>query len=414
MIDRRAALAALGSAACAAARTAAPPAMPQCPERALRSGLPVTTPEAAGLRAEGVAALVERSRASGSHALVVLHDGAVAVEEYFGRRPHPICAMSASKSVAQLAVAVLVGGAHARLDEPMTRAFPAWRADRRKSKVLLRHLLSHGSGLDVGRADVNAGETIERAAERAPMHHEPGMDFRYNNLAVDCLAPFVRARSGLHLDDLLQREVFGPLGVRGAWWVKDAAGCPRAAGELMIEPVELAKVGQLMLQDGVWEGRRVLPQAWVAQSTAPSQPYHEGCGLLWWLHGPRAWSLREELFASWEEAGVAQDVIARVRPLVGRAFASEDALTRARDARLTPDQRRELRRLLDARRAEPARVALTGAPTAYYAKGWVGQWLVVVPSRRLVAVRMRAVDRHDQRDSRAHEHRGFVDDALAL
>lgn len=410
-----AALLAGALAACASQRPVpAPPAPAPCVERATRSGFPVATPDEAGLHADALRTLLTHARASGSHAVVIVRDGRLAVEEYFGGRPHPICAMSVSKSVAQLAVGVMVREVRANLDERMSRTFRAWRDDRRKDKVTLRHLLTHTSGLDVTRAAWWRGETTEQTLTRAPMHHEPGMDFRYNNAAVDFVSVFVHARMRMHLDDLLQREVFGPIGVRGAHWAKDPAGHPMAAGELFIEPVELAKVGQLMLQDGVWEGRRILPPGWVARSTEPGQPFTESCGLLWWLHAPRRWALRDDLLASWDEAGVPMAVQTRVRPLVGRPFDSADSLTRARDALLTPDQRRELPRALRRQRVESARVTLTGPVDAYYANGWVGQWVVVVPSRRIVAVRMRDASPQDRNDSSAHEYGRFLDDVLAL
>jgi len=415
VIAPRGAALAAALVACASTRPAPPTPQPApCVERATRGGFPVATPDEAGLRADALRTLLTDARASGSHAVVVVRDGRLAVEEYFGGRPHPICAMSVSKSVAQLAVAVMVREARAGLDERMSRTFRAWRGDRRKDKVTLRHLLTHTSGLDVTRAAWWRAETTERALERAPMHHEPGMDFRYNNAAVDFLSVFVRARMRMHLDDLLQREVFGPIGVRGAHWAKDPGGHPMAAGELFIEPVELAKVGQLMLQDGVWEGRRILPPGWVERSTAPGQPFTESCGLLWWLHAPRRWSLRDDLLASWDEAGVPTALRSRLLPLVGRPFDSAEALARARDALLTPDQRRDLPRALRPQRVEPARVALTGPVDAYYANGWVGQWVVVVPSRRIVAVRMRDASSQDRNDSSPHEYSRFLDDVLAL
>lgn len=413
-MDRRGALLTLATAACASARRVVAPPPAPCVERATRSGLPAAAPDAAGLRRDALATLLERARATGSHGLVILRGGAVVVEEYFGHGARPLCAMSVSKSVTALAIGAMVRGSRTRLDEAMVHVFPAWRTDHRKRKITVQHVLAHTSGLDVTRASFSSGQTIAQAAERAPMHHHPGMDFRYNNAAVDLLAAFVREKTGLHLDDWLHREVFGPVGVRGAWWAKDRAGHPRAAGELFITPLELAKLGQLMLQDGVWEGRRVLPHDWVSRSIAPGQPFRQDCGLLWWLHGARAWSLREELFASWEEAGVPQSVIARVRPLVGRSFASPEALDRARDALLTPDARRELPRWLHPQRVEASRVALAGPVEAYCARGQAGQWVVVAPARGVVAVRMRRESAQDRDGSRPHEYAGFVDDVLAL
>jgi CubicO group peptidase (beta-lactamase class C family) len=396
-----------GQPPCPIAKAAPPPAV-------LRSGFATTTVEQAGFDRAAVATLLEHARASQTDALIVLRDGRLVIEDYFGGKPTAIYAMSASKSIAALAIAMLMkADPKLLLEEPVSATFAAWKSDAMKAHVTIRQLLNHTSGIAVDRAKFWRGQSTEDIVTAAPMRYEPGDDFRYNNAAVDFLSVLVFAKTDREwrLDDLLQREVFGPISVQGARWVKDTYGHPMAAGELEIEPLELAKLGQLMLQDGMWGGRRILPEGWVAESTHPSQHFREDCGLLWWLDAPMEVYVTEELLAQWRRVAAPAAVVSKAAPFIGKPFSSWKELRAAMG--LTPQEQDELKKSLSPYRMESVRVRLTGPVRAYMANGWLGQYLVVIPSSRIVAVRMHT-RRGEEPGDETVEYGGFVTDLRAL
>jgi CubicO group peptidase (beta-lactamase class C family) len=277
--------------------------------------------------------------------------------------------------------------------------------------------MTHTSGLANERARASKGESIEAVIGAEPMAYDPGTDFRYNNGAVDFLSVIVFAKAKLRLDDVLQRDIFGPMGVRGAHWKKDGAGHPMGAGELIIEPIELVKIGQLMLQDGVWDGKRLVPEGWVAECTRPSQSFTERYGMLWWLDAPSSTTITEELLARWKAVGVPDAIIAKVRALVGRSFASQIEIYNAVPKTMTKEEYAALEKVLDDTRVSMGRTKLLGPVRAWRAAGWMGQYMVIVPSAHLVALRMHVVQDRDQENDAAEDrvsYGTFTVDARAL
>ena len=270
---------------------AVPPAAGGSPDPVWVEGLTLARPGEHILEPQRTDAFVSRAREEGSTALVVLVDGKLVVEEYFGgSRDYTAFAMSVTKSVAALAIGVLHDRDLLQLDAPLSSSLvPEWQGGD-KASVTLRHLLTHTSGLDTtryGDPDHWLDGSIEAHGLAAPVAAAPDTTFVYNNQAADFLSVVARRADPdrLFLDDLLDRDVFGPLGITGAHWKKDGHGHPRAAGELLIRPIDLAKIGQLVLDEGTWNGRRIVSAAWIERMLAPGTPLYAGCGLLWWRDG---------------------------------------------------------------------------------------------------------------------------------
>ena len=97
---------------------------------------------------------------------------------------------------------------------------------------------------------------------------EPGSRTFYNNKAVDLLAPIVLAASGRRLDAYVRDEIFAPMGIREFEWAIDPVGHPQCMAGLVIRPEDLAKIGQMMLDGGTWQGRRIVSPDWIARSTS--------------------------------------------------------------------------------------------------------------------------------------------------
>jgi CubicO group peptidase (beta-lactamase class C family) len=349
--------------------------------------------------------LLAKAAEQNSSAVVILRDGAIVTEAYrAGYDGRPIVAMSASKSIVGLAIGRLIGDGKLSLDTRIADLFPAWQTPG-KDRITVRHLLSHTSGLDPSRAQPS--ESIEDHAAKAVLVFEPGTRFQYNNGAVDFLAVVATRAAGMPFDAYVQQTIFEPLDIVGAQWMRDAAGVARGAGELVIRPVDLAKLGQLMLDGGAWHGRQIVPREWVAQATAASQPFTDDYGLLWWRDGSFSYVVSDAVLAAWRDAGVLDPVVDRVRPLVGVSFRDLAAWRRALGDILDADALTKLGTTLSRGDHVPLFYAAANGPVrGFSARGWLGEFLVVVPDRKLVAVRMRKPEAADY-DGRGGERDGF-------
>lgn len=93
----------------------------------------------------------------------------------------------------------------------------------------------------------------------------PGIDFAYNNLATWMLSRLVAQHTGEDVDTIITKEVLDPIGAGPHTWVRDADGIPMGFSGLHIDAEDLSLFGQLLLDDGVHEGARLLPEEWIRQ-----------------------------------------------------------------------------------------------------------------------------------------------------
>lgn len=239
----------------------------------------VTAPAAAsGIEAERLSTFVARANAAQTTALIVSYQGEEVWSE--GRLGVPTAAMSVSKAVTSLIVGRLVDEGHLDIHEPLAdRLLPEWKGGS-KEGITTWHLLSQLSGLPNERWTRSSGGDIASVGLGLEPVSSPGT-FLYSNGASDLLAVVAQRAHPwkLPLDD--QFENLGlPMGIVGDLWLKDPANVPRAAGELYLRPVDLHKLGLLVLGGGRWEGQQVVSEAWIDAMLGPAG--WEGYGLMWW------------------------------------------------------------------------------------------------------------------------------------
>lgn len=189
------------------------------------------------------------------------------------------------QSVEKSALAALVGAALARgaiasVDQPVVELVPDWaplNADPRSRGITVRHLLSLSAGFDIGAATSTSGKLPPADGWARRMAAAPGERFAYDNAIVPMLVAVVERAVGMPLAEFARRELVEPLGMAE----------PAYQPILHLRTQDMAKLGQLFLQLGEWNGRRILPADYVADATRPqnaggppaSMPY----GLMWWL-----------------------------------------------------------------------------------------------------------------------------------
>jgi CubicO group peptidase (beta-lactamase class C family) len=246
---------------------------------------------------------VGRGGVPDTRALLVVHRGAIVVERYasgFGPDSR-FQSWSMAKSITQALVGILVR--QGKLDVGAAADVPAWRADGDPRRaVTLDQLLHMTSGVaneddldDPADSVVTRmlfGDRSARMAEYAaslPLAHPPGSRWAYSTATSMIVADIVqRAAAGGKeaMLDFMRRELFDPLGMRSAVPEFDAGGTFMGGGFFHASARDYARFGYLYLRDGVWEGRRILPEGWVDYTRAapPSGNY----GAHFWLNLPPA------------------------------------------------------------------------------------------------------------------------------
>ncbi|ADV68376.1 serine hydrolase domain-containing protein [Deinococcus maricopensis] len=266
--------------------------------------LPVVPPHTVGLDPQRLEQAERHLTAQRPHAtsLLVARHGQLAFERYFGIQAHEAQdTQSITKSLVSLLTGVVVRRGLLHLDQPILQDWPdAQRTltDPRWHAVTVRHLLTMTSGLPSEITNPAYDDAWFLNAD--PVHFtltqtlrtEPGTEFHYSNAGVHLLGTLLARVTGQPLERVLQDTLLSPLGIPARPWPRDPQGRVWASGMLHLTPRELLRLGQLVLQEGQWQGHTLVPARWIKHMTRPwveGYAFMEGLpryGWLWWLPGP--------------------------------------------------------------------------------------------------------------------------------
>jgi hypothetical protein len=218
---------------------------------------------------------------------------------YHGGAAHTMQSVTKSVTSATIGAAILHGDFRASLDTPVLHWFEPARVkhvDARKRRMTLRHLLTMTAGLDwdedLPYSDPkNAAGLMEGTEDwvafviNRPMAYEPGSHFTYSSGVSELLAHIFRKETGQDLEDYARNHLFEPLGIHDYHWKRSPLGEVDSEGGLFLSDHELAKIGELYRQLGMWHGERLLGEDWVRESVTPRSDPGEGYryGYQWWL-----------------------------------------------------------------------------------------------------------------------------------
>lgn len=266
--------------------------------------LPRATPGETRVSASALEEVARIADAKNASALLVVHGGKVVLERHWrGHRPHdPTNSASMAKTITSLLVGIAVGeGKIKSLDEPAATWLPAWRDDDHR-KITLRHLLQMHAGLaPMGEytdpfsdaAYLALGTDLRYVVDNVTAAAEPGTVFDYNNVSFQALGFVLEAATGMRYAEYLSEKLWRPLGAADASiWLDREGGSAHTSGFLFAEPEDWAKVGLMLLHDGEWDGRRIVPRDYLRAMLVAS-PREPAYGLGIWLAND-AFQAREE------------------------------------------------------------------------------------------------------------------------
>ena len=247
---------------------------PSEPVAATGSELPRSTPEHQGVPSDAVLAMVRRWEREGNepHGVVVIRHGHELAQGAWRPWPRDGIRLVYSVSKTFLAIAAAFAEAEGLLarGERLVDVFPeaAGAAGPRAARITVEDCLRMSTGHHTDTLDGFAGLGEESAALflAAEPEQEPGSWFMYHNGASRMLALAVQRRAGERLVDYLRPRLLDPIGIREAVWTR-SAGADLGFSGLHVSTESVARLGLLLLHDGAWDGRQVLPAGWVATAT---------------------------------------------------------------------------------------------------------------------------------------------------
>jgi CubicO group peptidase (beta-lactamase class C family) len=244
-------------------------------EAAFASKLPRSTPEEQGVASEGVLAFLDAVGNSKHelHSFMMLRHGVVVAEgwwtPYGPRRNHML--YSLSKSFTSTAVGFAVSEGKLSVDDRVTSFFPndlPESVSDHLAELRVKHLLT----MSVGHAEdsspiIQKEQNWVKTFLALPIANQPGAVFLYNSGASYMLSAIVQKVTGQKVIDYLRPRLFSPLEIHGMTWETCPRGINTGGWGLSIQTEGLAKFGQFYLQHGAWNGRQLLPAAWVREAT---------------------------------------------------------------------------------------------------------------------------------------------------
>ena len=250
--------------------------------------LPQATRDQRTISAETLADVEAYAQAGKSNVLIVWRKGRVELARYWNdfSVKEPMISYSLAKPVSAVAVgrAILKGSVDS-LTQPVADFLPEWQGTERAG-ILMRHLLDMRSGLLPQDNAQEPGNILLRAylhprheeiiINRYPLTHVPGSRYEYNNATAELVSPVIERATGQRYENWVSEQVLKPIGALGGTiWLNRPDGVAHSGCCVLLPAETYLRLAILLMQDGVWEGERLLPEGYVntMRTATPQNPW---------------------------------------------------------------------------------------------------------------------------------------------
>jgi CubicO group peptidase (beta-lactamase class C family) len=260
------------------------------------------TPESQGIPSAAITKFLNRANESGMewHSFMLLRNGHIVAEGCW--KPFDLSykhtLYSLSKSFTSTAIGLLVTDKKINVEDQLITFFPDLlpaEISENLKQMKIKHLLSMNTG-----HDTDTTPTLQKSNEpwtkkflSLPVEHEPGTHFLYNSGATYMLGAIVKKVTGQDLETFLTSRLFQPLEIEDHDWEKSPEGLNVAGWGLRLKTEDIAKLGQLYLQKGKWNGKQILSEEWVnaagssqTKSNSGDGDWSQGYGYQFWRCKP--------------------------------------------------------------------------------------------------------------------------------
>lgn len=233
------------------------------------------TPESQGISSNRLLMLIQElndSEYTDMHHLMILKGGKVICECSFApyrsgmwHITHSMC-----KSITGMAVGMLIEEVQLSLDENIYKIFEQRMNPLAKifrPEVTVEHLLTMTSGVSFNESGIISGNDWLESYLNAPVIGTPGTKFQYNSLNSYVLSAIISERTGMTMEEYLRPRLFEPMGITRYLWETCPKGITKGGWGLFLCAEDMAKLGQLYLNKGRWNGQQLVSEEWVETST---------------------------------------------------------------------------------------------------------------------------------------------------
>lgn len=253
-------------------------------------------PEQAGVDSEGLLKMfgeISAEKGICPHSMIVLRGGKLIAKAEWTpfeiRRPH--VSHSMSKSVVSMAVGIALEEKLLSLDEKIADIFSEKMPEKphkHMNDITITHLLTMSSGAAFNEAKALMTKDWVKEFLSSEVIFEPGKEFHYNSLNTYMLSAVLCKRTGISLTEYLDKKLFAPMDIKGYYWEKCPLGIEKGGWGLYMGIFDYAKLGQLYLNGGIWNGKKLVSPEWVAESTSkkianPNDVSRDGYGYQIWI-----------------------------------------------------------------------------------------------------------------------------------
>ena len=261
---------------------------------------------------------VHSGKYTGISSILLARSGSLVLEEYFGGfgRDSLHTTRSAAKAITSALAGIAIDQGYIEsVYVPILPYFPEYEGeienwDARKRDITIDHVLSMTSGIRGNEDAMYPTDDWIKFYFDQSLAAAPGEAFSYATSGVVTLGNVITRASGLRIPDFTDRYLFDPLGITDYRWPitnsRGSQGLAMTGGGLNLRPRDMAKFGQLYLNGGVWEGRRVISEEWIKTSTskqATSDLYGEDFGYLWQMIDRTVEGRTVRSFEAWGNGG---------------------------------------------------------------------------------------------------------------
>jgi len=252
------------------------PQKPEIPSPKNGTCLERVTPETMGVPSHVIRdyiEAIEKDKTLNMHNVIILRHGKVIYECCFGGHDlgTPKMTFSACKSITSIAIGMLIDEGKLSLSESAAAVFE----DRvgiidkiRMDNITVENLLTMRSGIVFNEAESFASANWVKSYFSSAIQGKIGETFNYNSLNTYILSAIVYKKTGKHLSEYLSERLFEPLGITSYAWEKCPMGTEKGGWGLYMRPEDMGKIGVLVMNGGVWEGRRIVSEEYLKKATA--------------------------------------------------------------------------------------------------------------------------------------------------
>jgi len=238
----------------------------------------VAKPEELGVKSEAIKSVIRDIREENKldlHSFLMLRNGKLIWEEYFRKNEADALHVlfSVTKSFTSTAIGMVQEEGLLSIDDSIQSFFPEYKDvinEKNNTPVTLRHLLMMGSGYKNDEGSMHLACNAVKTGLGQPLIHEPGTAFDYYTLGSHLLSgAFSKVKpEGMH--KYLRKNLFDPMGFGESHWNVDFwnVNIPLGGWGLYLSAYDMARLGQLYLQNGVWQGKQLVPSAYVKEATS--------------------------------------------------------------------------------------------------------------------------------------------------